>query len=481
LQKHPDIWVPVVAFYMPKLFTLCCLLFFSLAAQAQVYYLDLRGQQLGLPAGALAVERVVDGRDGRPAIGVVYRGLGNRPAAVLFRTSLEDELTTVLQSQQPAPAAHPVVLCVRQLRVSEVLGNFSEKSLADLALDMYEHLPDGYHFVQSAGAHISSKALDATGSHSGNLAQLLSQCLTQLGQADWTNGAARPPLLLAQLAADQPTSLSGGGRRGSAPAILREAPRRGLYLSFEQFLTNRPDTSQAFRLDTLRPYYRSQLAATKWRGVARLSPKGAGPGHGAPLPKSLWGFSDGQQLFVQHNKQFFPLMRQGGFFTFVGEAPLDMEYMNARARAQARAQVTVVAVGVEDHTGEPAAYALDMRTGELAAYPGLRAPTRTDTAYVYVYRPPQPATAEVRVWLNGRQAGSLRPGEYLEIPWSYFAKPMQLCLDGLLMPARCQYFVPNTSRPGYLRVEAAGPATTWHWVPSKQGQADLDELDKLRK
>ena len=60
------------------------------AAQAQ-YYLDFSNQQLAVPDRAVAVERVLDGRDGHPAIGFVYRGLGNKPAAVLFRQGLEPD------------------------------------------------------------------------------------------------------------------------------------------------------------------------------------------------------------------------------------------------------------------------------------------------------------------------------------------------------------------------------------------------------
>lgn len=78
------------------------------AARAQ-YYLDFSNQQLAVPDRA--VERVLDGRDGHPAIGFVYRGLGNKPAAVLFRQGLEPDLTAFMQAQLPArpgPAHRPL-------------------------------------------------------------------------------------------------------------------------------------------------------------------------------------------------------------------------------------------------------------------------------------------------------------------------------------------------------------------------------------
>ncbi|WP_151089119.1 hypothetical protein [Hymenobacter baengnokdamensis] len=452
--------------------------------RAQVYYLNLHGQHLELPERKIAIEQVVDGREGHPAIGIVYHGLGNKAVAVLFRHSLEEDLTAFVQTQLPArPTDQRVLLCVRQLRVSEEIGSFSEKKSADLALDVYIHLPDGYHFTQSTGAHTSDKAFDGTHSHPANLALLLTKCLRQFTTADWSAATSRPALTLAQVPTDLPAALAGGGRRGPAPPILREPLRRGIYYQFEQFLANRPDTSLAFTLDTLRLYFRSPLAAAKWLGVARVRPLVTAAGTRHPsVPTGMWGFCDGKQLFVQYNKQFFPLMRQGSYFTFVGEAPADVNYARARANAQARAQFTVVApVGVDDHTAEPMAYALDMRTGELAPYPGLRAPTRYDTAYVYVYRPVSKATAPVMVLINGREAGRIQPGEYLEIPWTQYAKPLRLCLDGLPMHAPCQYLVPNTARQSYLKVDSQSPGPAWQWMTSTQGEADLNELDKLRK
>ena len=266
---------------------------------------------------------------------------------------------------------------------------------------MYARLPDGYHFVQSTGSHTNARGLETTRLHAGQVALLLSQCVSQLAQADWAAAAARPARTLAQLPTDAPVALADGARRGP----------------------------------------------------------------------------------VQHNKHFFSLVHQGSFFTFVGEAPLDREYARATSEAQVRGSLMGVAsVRAENHTGEPAAYALDMSTGELAPYPGLRAPTRLDTAYVYVYRPVQyPSPNAVQVFLNGRTMGPLRPGDYLELPWAYFAKPLQLCLESTGAAGSCLYFVPNVTQHNYLKLTSATPSRPWQWVPSAQGEAALDEMDKRRK
>jgi hypothetical protein len=160
------------------------------------------------------------------------------------------------------------------------------------------------------------------------------------------------------------------GKKKPLPTILWKAPRRGVYYSFEQFLANLPDTTLAVRPDNTSLSLPSSNARTLWQGVARVRPLMTdSQGKRLSIDKVVWGFSDGQQMYVQQEKRYFPLVRQGNFFTFIGEKPLDVGYMRARAEAQARAKITVISpVGASDHTGEPMPYALDMRTGQLAPF-----------------------------------------------------------------------------------------------------------------
>jgi len=148
----------------------------SLAARAQTYYLDLTNQTLSVPGRAVAVEQVLDGRTGHQPIGIVYRGLGSKSAAVAFRQGLETELTTFVRAQL--------------LHIGETMGGAKEQATAEMTADVYAHLPDGYHFVRSVGAHASACGYETTGRHPGHLAQLLSQSLSQLDSFDWPVAAS---------------------------------------------------------------------------------------------------------------------------------------------------------------------------------------------------------------------------------------------------------------------------------------------------
>jgi hypothetical protein len=380
-----------------------------------------------------------------------------------------------------------VVFCLRALHIGETMGGTREQASADLTADVYEHRATGYHFVQSVSAHASTYGREITGRHAGHLTQMLTQCINQLSAANWDAVARQPARTLAELPTDVPVPIGASARRG--PAILREVPRRGIYYRFEQFLANQPDTITRFVVDTLRRRrYQSPLATAQWLGVARVDLLAAQVAGGATVPDNLWGFSDGRQVFMRYDKQFFPLMRQGSSFTFVGEAPLDQMYAAAQAQSQARAGVLGGAIGgalaqtrVPNHTGEPMAYGLDLRTGAVGPYPG-RTAARSDTAFIYIYRAPEYTSAPpLKVLVEGREVGALHAGQYLEVPWTRFGKPMRLCLGGWPVASSCQYLVPNMAQLNYLRIGAPDAPHPWQWMPPAQGAANLDELDKRKR
>ena len=464
----------------------------SLAARAQTYYLDLSYQTLAVPNRIVAVEQVLDGRPGNPPVGIVYRGLGNQSAAVAFRNGVAADLTAFVRAQLPGqPTDHAIVLCVRSLHIGETINGTREQATAEMRADVYAHRPDGYHFVRSVGSHASAYGLETTGRHAGHVAQLLGDCLHQLSTVDWAAVDRQPARTLAELPADVPAPLAMAGKRG--PAILREVPRRGFYFRLEQFLTNRPDTASTLVVDTVRRRFQSELAAAQWHLVARVRPLASNAVLHRKMPDGLWGFSDGQQTFVRHEKQFYPLTRQGNQFTFVGEAPVDQVHEAALSQKQQNrgmlfgvAGVVVARTSVPDHTAEPMAYGLDLRTGAIGPYPGPHATLRPDTAYVYVYQmPPSQSAANkaggVVVVAEGREAGQLRPGQYLEVPWTRFGKPLRLCLTGLPLANSCLLLVPSTTQLNYLKLDATNPRQPWQWVSAAQGAADLDELDRLEK
>lgn len=461
------------------------------AAHTQEYYLDLHKEPLEVPNRTVVVESVLDGRS-NTSIGVLSHGLRARPATIFFREGAASELTNFLRARLPARLTdYPVVLCLRQLQLAEMPSYEYPKqgqngqSDADLAFDVYTHQPDGYHFVQRVAGHWGGSSYQSSFYLSARLARLLSYCVGQLTYADWPTAARQPALALDQLPTDSPTPLPGAQAQAT---ILREAPRRGLYYSFAQFVANRPDTTQAFRLDTLAEHWPSRFRTRElarwswaWWHVAQVQPSVVSAGRSA-VPAGIWGFCDGQRVFIAHRNKFYQLYRHKDFFTFVAEAPFDTQYQSSQARKPANRFSQNPMLLTPLPGGEPLALALDLHTGEIGSFPGLR-PRHSDTAYVYLYRPPQARNLlPMRVFVNGDEATQLYPGGYCRLTCLNVGPPLRLSLEGAGPPdGPAQLIIPNPSQPTYLEITPlTGSNHYWRWMSEAQGQTALRELAMLQ-
>ena len=474
-------------------------------ARAQVYYLDVSQQAISVPGRMMYVEQVVDGRAGQPAIGMLYKGLHDKPAAVLFQQSMANELTAWLRKQLPQrPTDQGVVLCVRQLRVAETVESTpltsNTTAKADLAADVYVHLPDGYHFVRSLADHTSSAGIWANSDHAVHLAQLFQRCLAQLTAADWAASATRPVRTLAQLAASRPTA-------AFAPVLRAAVPRGGVYHTVEQFIANQPDTTLQLRLDTVqwsavrasildpnaparimsgtgysRPVWNTPSG---WKGTIQLKAKARTANGDRVAAREVWGFSDGQQAYLRQGNTFRMLVRQANFYTYVGAAPVDLAAANRRLWGGGPGSLTTrPAAGAmrrdaEDSSGEPMVFALDMRTGQAAPFPPSGQPQRADTAFVYVYRPPGGPPEPQRLLLNDRQVGQLLPGQYLELVCPHYGDAVRLSLDTASGPTLL--VVPNATSTNYVKLRSGNALSPWQWMPVRQGEAEVDALEKRGK
>ena len=453
--------------------------------RAQPYYLTLSKQTISLPERTLYVEQVVDGRAGNPAIGMIYRGMYDKQVPVLFKQSLETELMAWLQQQLPKrPTDHAVVLCIRQLGVSETVRGATKGAVAsaDLVADIYAHQSDGYHFVRTVADRVTGRGIYSNGDHAEHLANVLQRCLLQVLQMDWER--PQPARDLAQLATDKPHGMA-------RPAILRAAvPRRGVYFNLEQFLANQPDTTAELHVDTVGVHGVTSIMEpgmptgnnSEWKGTTVLRARMRTAKGDRIAPKTVWGFSDGRQAYFRQINNYRPLTRQDGFYTFVGAAPVDVTA--ASRRAMDNATRGAVSGGIYDYspignTGQPIIYSLDTRTGHTGPFPPPGQVVKHDTAFVYVYRPIGGTAEPRRVLVDDHLFGQLRPGEYLEIPWPHFGRAMRLGVGTPGGPALL--LAPSTANANYIRLQPSSAYTPWMMMPIRQGEAEVDALEKLRK
>lgn len=437
--------------------------------QAQVYYLDLSKAVLDLPARAVHVEQVLDARPRRAGLGTVHRGLNNVRQPADLRPSVPAALTTWLQAQLPArPTDHPVLLVLRELQLNEEINAFSEKASLDVSVDVYARLADGYHYVLNAAELVESKGMETTAQHPANLALAFQRSLAQCQTIDWNKLPPQPARTLAEL---QQLGRSTVALR--YPALLDSVRPKGYYPTFLAFRNNQPVTEPALSVKT------TPRTAKGWVGTLEVEPAVAAA-TGAPTAlRNVWGFSDGQQVYIWHNRRYLPLTRAGDSFHFVGFTGPDP---GAVGTAGFLGGAVGGAVAAAATMGKPGDFTLDMVTGAVSPFAEASGAAPADTALIYVYRRASSAPGPVQVLLNGKAVAELDAYQVVAIPYLDKVNEVSLCLQ--TAPGRCVAFIPTFGTASYVEIarNPADPAKPpLERVAAKKGVFDLRVIQARNK
>jgi hypothetical protein len=438
--------------------------------QAQVYYLDLSKATLALPNRAVYVEQVLDARPRRGSIGTVHRGLGNIRQPADLQPSVQQALTAWVQAQLPArPTDHAIVLVLRQLQLNETIGAFSEKASIDVSVDVYARLADGYHYVLNAAELVENKGMETTAQHPGNLALALQQCLAQCHTIDWAKLPPQPARTLAELQLlGRPAAVAL-----PYPALVDSLRPKGYYPTFLAFRNNQPVAEPALSITT------KPRTAKGWEGTLEVEPALATAGGAPTALRNAWGFSDGQQVYIWHNRRYLPLTRAGNSFRFVGFTGPDQ---GAVGTASALGGAVGGAIAAASTTGKLGDFTLDMVTGVVSQFAEAGGPAPADTALVYVYRRASSTPGPVQVLLNGKVVAELEAWQSVAIPYTDKVHEVSLCLQ--TAPGRCTAFIPTFGTASYVEIartitDPAKPPL--ERVPVKKGVFDLRVLQAHTK
>ncbi|WP_345113370.1 hypothetical protein [Hymenobacter algoricola] len=457
--------------YLPLLF----LLLLTKPAAAQVFTIELPPVP-ALPASQFRVAKVVDARADRTMLGYVQQGLDNHRVPANFGQSLAAELQSFLGQQPADAAARPVVLRLHRLRLAEETRASSERANAEIMADFLLQENEHYYPLLSVGIGTESKGLDVTRQHAGNLAKLLTDCLGQLAALPATQRPApdAAPLTWAQV------QRGDGYQPYLFPIQKTREPKRGFYRTFQEFQNNSPgqDTKPFEMTQKPRP-------GKQWDGQPHIDALLLATTNGLRTSvRGVWGLSDGQTAYIFQRGSYFPLLPTAAGYTFTGFAPVDPnEALTGLVLGSMVGGIVGGAIGSAIAGGghEPMEYEMSPTTGNLLA---LRAPdgfaAAADTAAVYLYR--RVATSfgpPVQVLVDGKDAGTLGPEQYLALTWRDRRRDMTICLQDA--QHTCHTFLPVFGTTTYLNYsqKKAGEQPALQLMPAKEGLFHLRHL-KLR-
>ncbi|MCB2377673.1 hypothetical protein LGH70_08780 [Hymenobacter sp. BT635] len=442
-----------------KLRTLLFLLFAVSGAYAQtpIYQVSLQEQKLVVANPTFHIAEVLDLRPQQQTIGWVQRGMGNIRVPANLSGGVREGLGGWMQVQLPArPGSRPVLMRVHALRIGEHTKATSEKATADVDIDFVYQQPDGnYYVVQRYIEQEESKGLETTGRHDDNIVACLQRACTQLNVLDWA-----PRLSLAAPLTSEQVRYRGGRKPAAYdyPILTAAARPRGVYHTFLDFRNNKP--TEAANLVVEKTTSANRPVADEVEAYLTTAT-------GREPLRDVWGFSDGEQLYVLRQKRFYPLKRAGNDFTYVSWAAADPGAMSTAAVVGGLAGAAIAAATTQGNQQE---YTLDMATGRVADFDYFDLLAQRDTALVVVYRRPGGSKAPLTVLLNGQELKTLPTNDFVLIPWTDKTRELNLCLQNA--ESGCYSFIPMFGTTTYveLKARAEGDTPALEYVPVKEGE-----------
>jgi hypothetical protein len=360
------------------------------------------------------------------------------------------------------------VLRVHRLQISERTGATSEKATVELIVDFLRPEGTGYVTVLRAAQVVESSGIEVTGKHAGNITKALQNCLLQLNGT--TAATSRAPLTLAQLQqpdnALQPLELY--------PIMQAAQPKPGIYRTFEQFCQNTPEN---LRLAIIA---RTPRKEGEWAGIDDVEVYYEDePGNRTPI-RDAWGYSDGQNVYILHQRHFFLLERSGNSYSFLGHSQADPQAVANGALVGgvvggALGGAIGGAVAAANTSGHKQLHDLHLLTGHVVAKAAESDwdETGADTARVVVYQRDL-AVTRTEVKVNGNSVGDLRQAGVITVPWTDKRRELNLCVEADTEQT-CQNIRPKFTSVNYYEfVPGASPALKP--VLAKEGEFYLKRL-----
>lgn len=285
------------------------LITFSLNLAAQggeiLRFSDVSFPEIKLKERNFFITQVIDARhlDLPKRIGFVKKGVANRKQAALFTNNADITIANFLQSALPKmPNNDSIILKINHLKVGEKTNVTTETAFITADFDFIRKTSQGYFLIDNQSIYLSRwSLLDVTRLHIPNIITALDSVLNRFQtQKRWS-------LPIDSLIEIDTAALMYIRK---APILTDTVLKKGIYTSFSSFRNNAPTMPYHFetvifdsseKIDTI-------LLITDAKGKQRH-----------PKDKDhIWGFYNGEKVYIFHNGFYSPLTFQNGKAFFEG-------------------------------------------------------------------------------------------------------------------------------------------------------------------
>lgn len=429
-------------------FTLLTILFnlLQLTAWSQVYKISLAKQTVELPGRHFYVSDIIDARISKNNIGWVQRGPVNSRREANLEKGFKPELTDFFNRNLPAQSNLPAVIVkILKFQVSEHTTAFSEFAKAEVAMDfIYQKDNQFYHLFRGIGVE-KRYGLDVTAGHDDNIKTAIEQCLKQFSRESIEQHLAKAnPATWADVSKDFLATLE----THDYPILTDSVMKKGIYESFLDFRNNKALPAHNLVIEKV------NRTSKQLQNIYEVKPYLLeADGSKKPL-KHVWGFSDGENLYIHHNKDYFLIDRDGNTFSFYGYGPLQTNTAAVIAGGVAGGMIGGAIVGAATQKATQAEYILDMMTGHILSVENAQvAITPTSVAEypakINIYWWDGAASAgALDIYVNDSLAHTIQPKSQVVLEWENMRTEMKICVKN--QQEACFTFIPTFNKINYL-------------------------------
>lgn len=404
--------------------------------------LDLSKQTLPDLPKSFYIDKVFDSRLVKQSVGEVQLGILNSKASAVFNTPLEQELQQFISFHHPKQENQkPVILRINKLWISENTTLNSETGSTELLVDFIYQQDSIFYKVYSASNITTYQGLDVTKKHEQKIAQALMECMSKFAVQDFEK-------LLASAEVLAPEQVNATYSKETVvqnyPILQATNFTKGIYQTLDEFRNNAPSFTTGYEL--------------KEQVRGRLMPVATTEDGKKKNIKAAWGFTDGNNLFINYGGVYYPLSFADNQFTFIGP-PIPGQGTGAIVAGGVVGGMIggAIAGGIVAATAKPAEYSLDLVTGAILQG-GKPVGMNTDDAMLILYRGTKGEKEQaVRILLNGQEHVIL-PNAFLEMKLSTTDGGTSICPG--TAKDKCLNFMPIPGKTYYISSSLAAKSVT---------------------
>lgn len=272
-------------------------------AFCQTHFFSITDQKIELLDNSYHVTKVIDQRADKSNIGWTQKGMSNKKVNANFANSAEREIGNFLKENLNTNG-ESILVVVNSLKISEKTGFSKERGLCELELDFLLENESGFYRIMQTSQTSEVSGMDVTKKHPENIANAFKLCFDELAKVDLSN-TANFQKLSSQKEID-PDVLDS--KNYDFP-IFNEVIKTGIYSSYNELKNNTPSNTDEFVIE------KKLRTNEPWAGSNEIIPKFKERNRKI---KKVWAIADQGQVYVYHQKEFFPLIIEKNKLYFYG-------------------------------------------------------------------------------------------------------------------------------------------------------------------